>query len=194
MFKFLNIFKRKKEKKNMIKKYEIEVFDEDLLDNGRIHLKPVGRQVVEASSPKELINIFKMCGQQIKILREIEEPVNKQEPISQPVNQPISQPQLNVSNLSSTSISNVAPISNSFPAISAEQKYYMIGDIELKSENGIIYQRAWVPATDTESQHIRIINDKTKKPISLLEKHIEIKKWIKVDSAIIKNVDNLNLE
>jgi hypothetical protein len=38
------------------------------------------------------------------------------------------------------------------------------------------------------------INDKTKKPISLLEKHIEIKKWIKVDSAIIKNVDNLNLE
>ena len=40
------------------KLYEIEVFDKDLQDNGKVILRPRGRETAYAASPQELINLF----------------------------------------------------------------------------------------------------------------------------------------
>lgn len=186
IFKFIAKF-FKKEKQNMIKnKYEIEIYDEDLQDNGQVALKCIGIQTVEASSPKELISLYKMCGQQIKILREIPGKPVEQKPITQ------SQPQTNIKQITQPVQQQIKQIPPQYNLVATEKAkspvYYKIGDIEIKNDNGKIYQRQWIKLTDTESSNLRLINTKTNKIINLNDKHFEMKKWILVD----ENQNNSN--
>lgn len=173
-----------------MKEFEIEVYDEDLQDNGRVVMKPRGRQTATAGSAKELVDIFTKCGQKIKILREITKPSSDnqiQPQIGRPtqINQMPQMPQIQ------KQFQQVRPqqqeISNSHPP-----KYYKIGDIEIKNDNGRIYQRQWVRLTDTEAGTLRIINTKTNKIVSMTDKHIEMKRWILVEDHT--GEDDLNLD
>lgn len=170
-----------------MKEFEIEVYDEDLQDNGRVVMKPRGRQTATAGSAKELVDIFTQCGQKIKILREITKPSSDnqiQPQIGRPtqINQ-MSQPQKQFQQV----IPQRQEIQNSQPP-----KYYKIGDIEIKNDNGRIYQRQWVRLTDTEASNLRIINTKTNKIVSMTDKHIEMKRWILVEDHT--GEDDLNLD
>lgn len=77
--------------------YQIEVFDKDLTDSGQIQLRPRGQQTVTASSRQELINLYTMCDQQIKILSERPLPSEPNKPNHQDVD------------LSQLAIHNTAP-------------------------------------------------------------------------------------
>ena len=197
MFSFFKIFKKRKEKKSiMAKKFEIEVFDEDLLDNGKIYLKPAGRQTVEANTPQELVSLFKMCGQQIKILREINDELSvaqSQISSSQSISSQV-QPVLNIKpeiELSATQISQ--PVTQQQIG-NSKIEFYKVGDIEIKSENGILYEKRWITVTSEENENIRIISDKTNKVVSLIDKHIEIKKWVKLNDTDNLNKTDINLD
>lgn len=180
----------------MAKKFEIEVFDEDLLDNGKIYLKPAGRQTVEANTPQELVSLFKMCGQQIKILREINDELSvaqSQISSSQSISSQV-QPVLNIKpeiELSATQISQ--PVTQQQIG-NSKIEFYKVGDIEIKSENGILYEKRWITVTSEENENIRIISDKTNKVVSLIDKHIEIKKWVKLNDTDNLNKTDINLD
>ena len=164
-----------------MKEFEIEVYDEDLQDNGRVVMKPRGRQTATAGSAKELVDIFTQCGQKIKIIREITKPTTDVQRLPQTNNtstskptQQFQQPQSQIRTIS-TEFINPEFINYQSP------KYYKIGDIEIKNDNGRIYQRQWVRLTDTEANNLRIINTKTNKIVSMTDKHIEMKRWILVE-------------
>lgn len=180
----------------MAKKFEIEVFDEDLLDNGRLHLKPVGRQTVEANTPQELISLYKMCGQQIKILREINDELSTtQKPvIPQQTVTPQTQALLSTgAEIELSAIQTLQPVIQQ-PIINSKIEFYKVGDIEIKSENGILYEKRWITVTPVENENIRIISDKTNKVVMLTDKHIEIKKWVKLNDTDNLNKTDINLD
>ena len=62
-------------------------------------------------------------------------------------------------------------------------KFYKIGDIEIKDDNGKIYQKQWMKLSEVETQNFRIINDKTNALVNLNGKHLEMKKWVLVENS-----------
>src|SRR5574344_264299 len=178
-------------------KFDVMVYDKDLQDNGSVALKPRGQQIVEASSPNEVTSLFAMCDQVAKIIKVYKEnqapasipqqPAQQQAPLvpAQPLS--IAKPQL----------------SNEHAAVIEHQKpkYYKVGSIELKNDNGKIFQKQWMRMTPTEELNFRLVNDASNKICSMSGKHLEMKKWIQVDGqdedpasieAESKIKDNLN--
>ena len=69
-------------KKNVrLRKFEIQVFNEDLQDDGTVQLKPEKTDraiILEVATPEELkmaLQQYRMCGQVAKIVREIDPPL-----------------------------------------------------------------------------------------------------------------------
>ena len=206
---FKNIFRKKQKEENIImesetnnstqqtkKKFEVEIYDKVSVGEppyDRIELQKVMMEkpvIIEASSKKDLDEFgekLELCQQTFKIIRVIEEqPVSKQ-------NVSITKPQQNIPLTNNTV--NVQPIVNSNikerkveicsePIIKkSKPRFFKVGDIELKDDNGKIYQKQWIRLTDIEASNLRIINDKTNAIFNLNGKHIEMKKWILVDST-----------
>ena len=186
------------------KLYEIEVFDKDLQDNGKVILRPRGRETAYAASPQELINLFQMCDQHIKILREVQDESNSDESnLSQDsqitntapnqlsnVNQVkvgsnTTRELMSPSNIQMTDQNKNSSIKTPTPVSVQESppKYYKLGDIEIKNHNGVIYQKQWVKLTPYEASNFRVINSKTNKIVPLTGKSIEIKKWVMVETS-----------
>lgn len=65
----------------------------------------------------------------------------------------------------------------------AKPKYYKVGDIEIKDDNGKIYQKQWMKLSDSEASNIRVVNDKNNALVNLNGKHIEMKRWILVETS-----------
>lgn len=57
-------------------------------------------------------------------------------------------------------------------------RFYKIGGIDIKDDNGVIYQKQWMRLTDEEVTNLRVVNDKNNAIVSLAGKHIEMKKWV----------------
>lgn len=193
--------------------YQIEVFDKDLTDSGQIQLRPRGQQTVTASSRQELINLYTMCDQQIKILSERPLPTEQtnrtapafsndsaqQEalfPTSAPAlskeakseethnTQNISVPEVNIAENNMTT----RRFSTAFqPMPKSAPKYYKLGDIEIKEHCGKIYQKQWIKLNVDEASNIRIINTKTNKVVPMEGKHVEVKRWILVEDSNSEN-------
>lgn len=160
-----------------LRKFEIQVLNEDVQDDGTIRYKPQHYDepvVIQASSKEEFMEIvqnFKECGQQIKIIREIT-PAKavSQQPFSDSFN---STPQ---SIARSTRL--MLP-----PDIKQKPRIFKIGDIEVKDDNGVLYQKQWVTLTPKEAASIRIVSDTNNKIVDLKGKHIEMRRWIKVENV-----------
>lgn len=59
-------------------------------------------------------------------------------------------------------------------------KIYKIGDVEIKEQGGIIYQKQWVRISSSD---YRLVNDSNNKILPMTGKHIEVLKWVVVDSS-----------
>ena len=165
--------------------FDIIVFEEDELADGSLGMKQHPENGVQASSRKELVGLYAMSGQKIKILREY----GGKKPAS-PINaaaQNVVSSQVNAAQVPQAQRSAPQPQQTPQAVQPTPQKsapqYYKIGDVEIKIDNGISYQKQFVRLTDTEAANIRVVDDKTNKVVNLNNKHIEMKRWIRVESS-----------
>ena len=210
MFKWLKkIFNMEKQNENQTpeeavnqdiwpngREFLIEVYDLSIDDStGKVipqrvsYEKPV---TIKAFSKAELngkLALYRKCDQMAKIVQEVT-PVGRtmtqnsnSAPIQhQPVNQQTKTASSQVQKASSNTSSTEQTIS---------PQYFKIGDIEIKIENGKSFQKQFVTLTETEAKNIRIVDDKTNRVLNLKGKHIEMKKWIQVQSTSTDEVDSL---
>ena len=67
-------------------------------------------------------------------------------------------------------------------------KYFNIGGIDVKEDNGKIYQKQWCTIPVTEMRNYRVISDATNKIIPMTGKHIEVRKWVLVQDTDDENM------
>ena len=207
----------------MAKKYDIRVGETDSNGSVKWHDEPG----VMAGSPQELIQLYRMCGQQIQIMREYQDEESKnygKEKLLDP-----SKVQMNTG-YGGTGLMKVTPeeqaeidkiLNNTnttpIPALAAppkppEQKveqvyrpapppveiikdppkYFSIGGIKCKMENGKFYQKQWMKISEEEASEIRIVSDKNNKICPMTNKHFEVLKWVLTEDSEYK--DNSPIE
>lgn len=168
--------------KNMAKKFDIIIHDQDP------QVKPVKESGVVAASVQDLISTYKMCGQNVEIIREYEDEDSKnygkmdpfvEEQLKQAIEskggtlkvQQNKNPKIPVCR-NENIVKEQINISQSIP------KFFKVGNIECKIENGKVYQKQWMRLSDTEMNNYRIVSDKNNKISILKDKHIEMLKWV----------------
>ena len=188
-------------KKNVrLRKFEIQVFNEDLQDDGTVQLKPEKTDraiVLEVATPEELkmaLQQYRMCGQIAKIVREIDPPpqtaVTTQAPqlaTAAPMPNAQYQPEVfqQVLSRSDRLQMAVAPASPK-----AKPKIVTIGDMQVKYDGDKVYQRQWVKLNATEAANFRVVHDSSNKIMSMAGKHIEAKRWVRVEETSEDGVDD----
>ena len=71
-----------------------------------------------------------------------------------------------------------------------ETKYYKVGDVEIKEENGHLYQKQWLRLSPAEASNFRIVSDSNNKIVAMKGRHIEAKKWVKIENANGEQIDS----
>ena len=187
----------------MAKKYDILVFDTDSTGGRKIE-KQTG---VMAGSPQELIRMFSMCGQKIQIEREYEDAESKNyghqehlDPSKVVMDNSLGggglmkvsedekkrMDEFESKRMDEMDESRDAPESSERlgkPRMFVSQKnepprFFTVGGIRCKMENGRVYQKQWMRLTDEESEEFRVISDKSNRICPLKDKHIEVMKWV----------------
>lgn len=172
------------------KRFQIDIFDKIVSGtppNEKVILQKVHYDnpvILEASSKKELQDFadkLSICQQTFKIVKVLDDspsPATTDSANAQ-------QQQVNDNNAPRISqltgkIMKTVPVHRN---INFKPKYYRVGDIELKDDNGTIFQKQWLRLSEAEAANFRIINDKSNSIFNLKDKHIEMKKWVLVDST-----------
>ena len=177
--------------KQLVRKFELEVFEEDLdTPSGWKKVRYDKPLIVEVTSPKELqdkLALYKDCGQMAKVVREIDPPTKEQIAAAQ------QQANLAVQQKMQAPIVQAAPqqVAIQQPILQAapqpiqtrKPKYYKVGDIEIKDDNGKIYQKQWMKLTNAEASNFRLVSDKNNAIASMNGKHLEMKKWVLVQNS-----------
>ena len=161
------------------REFEIAVYDVSIDENtGKERITPVAFErplTITATSKAELqskLGLYRATGQIAKVIREINaKPVAVQQPPVQRVEKQKLQASVQQNPAQQQHVNRIAP------------RYFKIGDIDVKDDNGVIYQKQWVKLTDAEASNIRIVNDKSNSIVNLSGKHIEMKKWILVNKT-----------
>lgn len=65
----------------------------------------------------------------------------------------------------------------------SKPKFYRIGGIDIKNDNGVIYQKQWMRISDEEANNFRIVNDKNNMVVNLVGKHLEARRWVLVEDS-----------
>ena len=156
------------------RKFEIEVYDEiqvgENIDN--IQLQKVVMEhpvIIEAGSKKELDDIaakFKLCKQRMKIVRVLDDDGN-----AVPLKQAFAQQAQAPTQVQQASV------------IKQKPRFYSVGGIEIKDDNGKIYQKQWMKLSEKEAQNFRLVNDANNKIASMNGKHLEMKRWVAVETS-----------
>lgn len=194
LLKFFNTNKKEKNKENtdMGKLYDISIHELD--SNGNpIEYTETG---VHADSREELIKIYKACDQKITILREYSDPDSS--------NAIIMKTESSISNNSNCLQIDIQPPQPTQPTplpfiqdnlyhqnkvkINEPPRYFNIGGVECKMENGKIYQKQWMRISGTEAGNYRLISDSNNREISMNGKHLEVLKWVLIED---ENENNL---
>lgn len=177
--------------KQLVRKFELEVFEEDLdTPSGWKKVRYDKPLIVEVTSPKELqdkLALYKDCGQMAKVVREIDPPTKEQIAAAQ------QQATLAVQQKMQAPIVQAAPqqVAIQQPILQAapqpiqtrKPKYYKVGDIEIKDDNGKIYQKQWMKLTNAEASNFRLVSDKNNAIANMNGKHLEMKKWVLVQNS-----------
>ena len=165
------------------RKFEIEVYDEiqvgENIDN--IQLQKVVMEhpvIIEAGSKKELDDIaakFKLCKQRMKIIRVLDDDGN-----SVPLKQAFTQQEQ-----ASTQVQQqvTQAVVQQASVIKQKPRFYSVGGIEIKDDNGKIYQKQWMKLSQKEAQNFRLVNDTNNKIASMNGKHLEMKRWVAVETS-----------
>lgn len=174
--------------------------------------KPIIISAANKNELQEALAVYKNCGQVPKIVREIDPPtkedlakfakklkayddykkgkITAEEAMqsdsacqipSQHTEDYINDEQPTQLSVQQTSKRKLQPIA---PKASEKQppRYFKVGDIELKEDNGKMYQKQFITLTDVEASNIRVVDNKTNRVLNLNGKHIEMKKWILVEN------------
>jgi hypothetical protein len=190
-------------KKNVrLRKFEIQVFNEDLQDDGTVQLKPEKSDraiILEVATPEELkmaLQQYRMCGQIAKIVREIDPPPS---PPLQATAQVAGNAQYQALAFPNIQTRNDRPqmvVANS-PTFQSSQtqpkpkpKIVTIGDMQVKYDGDKVYQRQWVKLNSAEAANFRVVNDSSNKIVSMVGKHIEAKRWVRVEETSEDNIDD----
>lgn len=167
------------------KRFEVEIYDKVAYGEPpmeQIKLEKVKYDepvIIEATCKKDLQDFaakLALCQQTFKIVKVLDDVVV---PVSNN----------NSSNVSQPSSTTNQPTNTQTQAVRQKPKYYKVGDVEIKDDNGVIYQKQWLRLTEAEASNFRIINDKTNSIFNLKDKHIEMKKWVLVKSSEDETAD-----
>ena len=176
--------------KPLVRKFELEVFEEDLdTASGWKKVRYDKPLIVEVTSPKELqdkLALYKDCGQMAKVVREIDPPTKEQIAAQQQATLAVQQQmQAPIAQAASQQVAIQQPILQAAPQpIQARKpKYYKVGDIEIKDDNGKIYQKQWMKLTNAEASNFRLVSDKNNAIANMNGKHLEMKKWVLVQNS-----------
>ena len=177
--------------KQLVRKFELEVFEEDLdTPSGWKKVRYDKPLIVEVTSPKELqdkLALYKDCGQMAKVVREIDPPTKEQIVAAQQqatlaVQQQMQAPIVQAAH---QQVAIQQPILQAAPRPiqTRKPKYYKVGDIEIKDDNGKIYQKQWMKLTNAEASNFRLVSDKNNAIANMNGKHLEMKKWVLVQNS-----------
>ena len=188
----------------MAKKYDIMVYDVD--DEGN-QLPPEHINGVMAPGPRELMQLYGACGQQVKIVREYEDEESKgygklvvddtapapgvsvMKAPTEEAKQALINSQAIQNKPSPQQPKSASAVTTSTKSVNEPPKVFTVGGIKCKLENGKMYQKQWIALNEEESKEIRIVSDKNNKIFQLKDKHIEIMKWILVEDKSDGNGD-----
>ena len=176
--------------KQLVRKFELEVFEEDLdTPSGWKKVRYDKPLIVEVTSLKELqdkLALYKDCGQKARAVREIDPPTKEQIVAQQQATLAVQQ-QMHapIAQAAPQQVAIQQPILQAAPQpIQARKpKYYKVGDIEIKDDNGKIYQKQWMKLTNAEASNFRLVSDKNNAIASMNGKHLEMKKWVLVQNS-----------
>lgn len=145
---------------------------------------------VKAHSPKELMALYAADGAQIRILKEYGA---TQQSAPQATQQ--QQPQFKMREFSDPAAALNKPVEPELKQafhefmkapVKEPPKYFEIGGVKCKLENGKMYQEQWVKV---DASKYRLIADATNKLISMNGKHLETLKWVQIENTEEKEGD-----
>lgn len=175
----------------LVRKFEIAVYDITLNEaSGKEEYRPIAYSqpvIIEATSPADLkskLGIYRQCGQFAKVIREVDPLPQARNPAPQQQPAPVQHEAMLTIQPTPAAAPNQTSISHPEVCQKLKPRIYRLGDIEIKDDNGKIYQKQWMKLTDSEAANFRVINDKNNSITSLAGKHIEMKKWV-----LVENVD-----
>lgn len=182
-------------KNTKLRKFEVQVFNEDLQDDGSVQLKPERTDrptILEASSLDELrmmLQQYRMCGQVAKIIREIDPPpAPPAQESSQVQDQSPSTPEASVAPAVQSTAAVARPVA--IHPLKSKPKIVTIGDMQVKYDGDTVYQRQWVKLNATEASNFRVVSDASNKIVPMTGKHLEAKRWVRVEETSEDNVDD----
>lgn len=76
------------------------------------------------------------------------------------------------------------------PKVSSKPKYYKIGNIDIKEQDGRIYQKQWMTLSIKDIDDYRVVSDANNKIVPLVGKHIEVRKWVELDDCSCEKPDS----
>ena len=189
----------------MAKKYDIIVYEVDVNGQKKSHIE----NGIMGNSPSEIINIYKMCGQEVQIVKEYSDEESNNYGRKQHIDE--NDVVMNTSNGGTGLMKISNDMKQKIEEYSSQKehtkndlhtkqtnhntppKFLNVGGIKCKIENGKLYQKQWIKLSDNESEEIRIISNKTNKIFPLTDKHIEIMKWVLVEESDYDENKNLEL-
>ena len=62
--------------------------------------------------------------------------------------------------------------------------------MQVKYDGDKVYQRQWVKLNATEAANFRVVHDSSSKIMSMAGKHIEAKRWVRVEETSEDGVDD----
>jgi len=183
------------------RRFELEVFDENLKDDGSVEWKPVKFEkaiIVEAATPEELkviLNQYRLCGQLAKVVRALDPPLlgdQQPAPIAATQLEQAAPPRAFASQGSSpqspVAVPALAPMAAAAPKPKA--KIITIGDMQVKYDGDKVYQKQWVKLNANEASNFRVVSDASNKIVPMTGKHIEARRWVRVEESSEDNVDD----
>jgi len=131
---------------------------------------------VKASSPQALMQLYAVEGAQIRILKEYKDPNQPEQHHAHlpPPQQQMQQPMI--------AAQTIQPQQGQIPHtfVSKEPpKFFEIGGVKCKLENGKMYQEQWVKVDSTK---YRLVADSSNKILPMTNKHLEMLKWVQIEN------------
>lgn len=184
----------------MAKKFDIVVYD--IGENGA-RMNPQPQNGVMAPSRQDIYEMFEACGQQVEVQREYEDdqsknygkfdpsklktdyqqggPLECKSHMDSNLPKEVMDAVLNPTN--GTPNTNITTTPKPVAKTVEPPKYFTVGGMKCKIENGKVYQKQWLRISDEEMSEIRIVSDKSNKICPLKDKHIEILKWVQTEDG-----------
>ena len=179
-------------KQNHTKKFEIEIYNQivsgdppyEKVNYQKVNYdKPV---IIEAASKADLDSFaekLRVCNQIFKIVRVIDDDTTTQQSKIVQTQKNAIQTNNQIKTIEEKKLVENETNKEIETIVKQKPKFYKISDIDIKNDNGKIYQKQWLKLTTAESANFRIVNDKTNSIFNLKDKHIEMKRWVLVENV-----------